>query len=130
MSKIIQLGRPCSLCPLLATWLITCQYFPCKDCSPFLITTCFHFIWWHQVSHRHTKNSCDSMEDYYHFYSLILVAYVNVYCFLGKSHIFNGQARVGKILLLGGYCPHAPWLCSWFGLACIFFTSAAVFLFI
>ena len=28
--------------------------------------------------------------------------------FLGKSHIFNGQARVGKILQLGGTAPMPP----------------------
>ena len=44
MGKIFQLGGPCYICPLLATLLITLQYFPCEDCSISLVTTCFHFI--------------------------------------------------------------------------------------
>ena len=44
MSDIFQLGGPCSLCPLPATLLITCQYFPYEDCSISLVTAYFRFI--------------------------------------------------------------------------------------
>ena len=42
MGKIFQMGGLCSLCPLLTTWLITREYFPCEDYSISLVTTYFH----------------------------------------------------------------------------------------
>ena len=42
LGRIFQLGWPCSLGLLLATWLTTRHYFPCEDCSISLVTTCFH----------------------------------------------------------------------------------------
>ena len=44
MDKIFQLVGPRSLCPHLASLLITCQYFPREDRSISFVTTCFHFI--------------------------------------------------------------------------------------
>ena len=44
MGKIFQLGGPCFLCPLLAIWLITRQYFSSEDCSISLVNKCFKFI--------------------------------------------------------------------------------------
>ena len=98
MGKIFQLGGPCSLCPLLATWLTIRQYFSCEDCAISLVTEYFHFIWWHHastsyyVSHRHKKNNCDPAEDCYQSFWTIV-------------NIFRGRERVGKIVQLGPLPP-------------------------
>ena len=67
-----------------------------------LVTTCFHFLWWHHVSasyyvsQRHKKNNCDPAEDCYQYNHWYCLSYVKYLLFLSGQrsvYLLGGQGR-------------------------------------